>query len=105
MPTTPTPHRPVCGPLRPTLCCSGQHSTTCVSLPTLTDGEAGDYDALLKLIGEARVVLLGVSSQGTHEFFRERAELTTRLITDKGFTAAANGVVRRLRRVEPIRTG
>jgi erythromycin esterase-like protein len=60
----------------------------------LVDGEAGDYDALLKLIGEARIVLLGVSSVGTHEFFRARAELTTRLIKEKGFTAlavAANG--------------
>jgi erythromycin esterase-like protein len=50
----------------------------------LNDGEAGDYDALLNLIREARVVLLGVSSQGTHEFFRARAELTTRLIKDRG---------------------
>lgn len=55
----------------------------------LTDGEAGDYDALLKLIGEARVVLLGVSSLGTHELFRGRAELTTRLIKDKGFVTLA----------------
>jgi erythromycin esterase-like protein len=53
----------------------------------LTDGEAGDYDALLKLIGEARVVLLGVSSEGTHELVRARAELTTRLIKEKGFTS------------------
>jgi erythromycin esterase-like protein len=35
----------------------------------LTDGEAGDYDALLKLIGKARLVLLGATCQGTHEFF------------------------------------
>jgi erythromycin esterase-like protein len=55
----------------------------------LTDGEAGDYDGLLKLIGEARVVLLGVSLLGTHELFRARAELTTRLIKDKGFVALA----------------
>jgi erythromycin esterase-like protein len=55
----------------------------------LTDGEAGDYDALLKLIGDARVVLLGVSSQGTHELFRARAELTARLIKESGFTVVA----------------
>src|SRR5438132_10030343 len=55
----------------------------------LIDGEAGDYDGLLKLAGDARVVLLGVSSQGTHEFFRARAELTTRLIKDSGFTSVA----------------
>ena len=53
----------------------------------LTDGESGDYDALLKLIGEARLVLLSLSSFGTHELFRARAELTTRLIKDKGFIA------------------
>lgn len=55
----------------------------------LTDGEAGDYDTLLKLVGEAQIVLLGTSSLGTHEFFRARAELTTRLIKDKGFVAVA----------------
>jgi erythromycin esterase-like protein len=63
----------------------------------LRDGEAGDYDALLKLIGEARLVLLGVSCQGTHELFRARAELTTRLIKEKGFTTlalAANAAAR-----------
>ena len=36
-------------------------------------GEAGDYDALLELIGDARVVLLGEASHGTHEFYFERA--------------------------------
>jgi erythromycin esterase-like protein len=60
-----------------------------LAVRALTDGEAGDYDALLKQIGEARLVLLGVSSQGTHELFRARAELTTRLIKDKGFMAVA----------------
>jgi erythromycin esterase-like protein len=60
-----------------------------LSVEPLTDGEAGDYDALLKLIGEARIVLLGVSSLGTHELFRAHAELTTRLIRDKGFVAMA----------------
>src|SRR5437879_8113585 len=65
----------------------------------LTDGEAGDYDAVLKLIGDARVVSLGVSSQGTHEFFRARAELTTRLIKETGFTAATLPTTRRSRPV------
>ncbi|PYL53163.1 MAG: erythromycin esterase [Verrucomicrobia bacterium] len=49
-------------------------------------GEAGDYDALLELIGDARVVLLGEASHGTHEFYFERAEITKRLIAEKNFT-------------------
>lgn len=52
-------------------------------------GEAGDYDALLDQIGEARFVLLGEASHGTHEFYRERARITQRLIAEKGFTAVA----------------
>ena len=30
------------------------------ALQPLTDGEAGDYDPLLELVGEARLALLGV---------------------------------------------
>jgi erythromycin esterase-like protein len=52
-------------------------------------GSAGDYDALLDLIGDARVVLLGEASHGTHEFYRERARITRRLIEEKDFTAVA----------------
>ena len=33
----------------------------------------GDYDALLDLVGDARFVLLGEASHGTHEFYAERA--------------------------------
>ena len=53
------------------------------------EGARADYDALLKLIGAARFVLLGEASHGTHEFYRERAEVTKRLITEKGFMAVA----------------
>lgn len=52
-------------------------------------GEEGDYDALLAQIGDARFVLLGEASHGTHEFYRERAVITQRLIAEKGFTAVA----------------
>src|SRR5438045_3486998 len=52
-------------------------------------GAAKDYDALLDLIGEARLVLLGEASHGTHEFYHERAQITKRLIREKGFTAVA----------------
>lgn len=50
---------------------------------------ASAYDPLMDLIGDARVVLLGEASHGTHEFYAERAAITQRLITEKGFTAVA----------------
>ncbi len=50
---------------------------------------ARDYDRLLKFIGNARFVLLGEASHGTHEFYRERAQITKRLILEKGFNAIA----------------
>ena len=53
------------------------------------EGKAHDYDQLLKLVGEARFCLLGEATHGTHEFYRERAEITRRLIKEKGFTAVA----------------
>jgi erythromycin esterase-like protein len=52
-------------------------------------GGAQDYDPLLHLIGDARFVLLGEATHGTHEFYRERAQITKRLILEKGFTAVA----------------
>jgi erythromycin esterase-like protein/predicted phosphoribosyltransferase len=52
-------------------------------------GAAEDYDELLQMIGNTSVVLLGEASHGTHEFYRERAEITKRLIVEKGFTAVA----------------
>jgi erythromycin esterase-like protein len=52
-------------------------------------GTARDYDALLERVGDAHFVLLGEASHGTHEFYRERAAITQRLIAEKGFTAVA----------------
>lgn len=40
-------------------------------------------------MGEARVVLLGDASHGTHDFYRERARITERLIAERGFAAVA----------------
>ena len=40
-------------------------------------GSSSDYDSLLAHIGEAHFVLLGEASHGTHEFYRERATITT----------------------------
>ena len=52
-------------------------------------GDPSQYDALLEGIGDARVVLLGEATHGTHEFYRERAFITRRLIAEKGFSAVA----------------
>jgi erythromycin esterase-like protein len=46
-----------------------------------------DLDGLVAQIGTSRLVLMGESTHGTHEFYRVRAELTQRLIADKGFDA------------------
>src|SRR6195256_4605716 len=53
------------------------------------EGKTRDYDPLLTLIHEARFCLLGEATHGTHEFYRERAEITKRLIKEKSFTAIA----------------
>ena len=52
-------------------------------------GDPAQYDALIEGIGDARVVLLGEATHGTHEFYRERAFITRRLIEEKGFAAVA----------------
>ena len=52
-------------------------------------GVPTDYDPLMKLIGDARFALLGEATHGTHEFYWARAEITKRLITEKGFIAVA----------------
>jgi erythromycin esterase-like protein len=46
-------------------------------------------DQILDLCSDARFVLLGEASHGTHEFYRCRAEITKRLIAERGFTAVA----------------
>jgi erythromycin esterase-like protein len=52
-------------------------------------GTPADHSAVLDLVGDARFVLLGEASHGTYDFYRERAEITRRLITEKGFAAVA----------------
>jgi erythromycin esterase-like protein len=66
---------------------SGAAEVTRRALP-LT-GATDDYDALLERVGDSRFVLLGEATHGTHEFYRERARITKRLIDEKGFAAVA----------------
>jgi erythromycin esterase-like protein len=56
---------------------------------TPLQGERSDHDWLLESAGATRFVLLGEASHGTHEFYRERAEITKRLIAERGVTAVA----------------
>ncbi|NUR59563.1 MAG: erythromycin esterase family protein [Catenulispora sp.] len=50
---------------------------------------ADDLDPLLDRIGAARVVLIGEASHGTAEYYRWRAELSRRLIAERGFSFVA----------------
>src|SRR5690348_699480 len=52
-------------------------------------GARDDYEGLLDLIGGRRLVLIGEASHGTHEFYRERARITRRLIERHGFSGVA----------------
>ena len=52
-------------------------------------GTARDYDRLVERAAGTRYALIGEASHGTHEFYRERAELTKRLIAEQGFGAVA----------------
>jgi erythromycin esterase-like protein len=52
-------------------------------------GTASDHDALVTAVGDARFVLLGESTHGTHEYYVQRSRLTRRLIEERGFKAVA----------------
>jgi erythromycin esterase-like protein len=46
---------------------------------------SGDLNPLMERIGDARFVLLGEASHGTAEYYTWRAEISRRLIVEKGF--------------------
>src|SRR5688572_22607830 len=48
-----------------------------------------DLDVLLNEIGNSKFVLLGEASHGTKEYYTWRAEITKRLIAEKGFNVIA----------------
>lgn len=56
-------------------------------------GPSGQLDrgelGLLERIGDARYLLLGEASHGTHEFYDWRARITSRLIAERGFSFVA----------------
>lgn len=51
--------------------------------------EINDLEPLIRQIGNTKYVLLGESSHGTSEYYKVRAELSKKLITEKGFTFLA----------------
>jgi erythromycin esterase-like protein len=52
-------------------------------------GARDDFNSLIDLIGDARFVLIGEASHGTHEFYRIRAQISKLLIAQRGFNAVA----------------
>jgi erythromycin esterase-like protein len=52
-------------------------------------GAPDDFDPLVDLIGDARFVLLGEASHGTHESYRIRAQISKLMIAQRGFNAVA----------------
>ena len=57
------------------------------SLSTADGADPHDVSAIVDAIGDARIVLLGEASHGTHEFYATRAAVTRRLIETRGFRA------------------
>jgi erythromycin esterase-like protein/predicted phosphoribosyltransferase len=53
------------------------------------DDGVPDDDDLLELTGDARFVLIGEASHGSHEFYEARVRITERLISELGFCAVA----------------
>jgi len=64
-------------------------ATTVRGIAQPLDGSPRDFDAILELVGLARIVLIGEASHGTHEFYRVRCEITKRLIRERGFSGVA----------------
>jgi erythromycin esterase-like protein/predicted phosphoribosyltransferase len=52
-------------------------------------GTREDYNELIEAVGDSQIVLMGEATHGTHEFYRQRALITRRLIEEKGFLAVA----------------
>lgn len=52
------------------------------------DSKAG-LQPLFDRIGDARIVMLGEASHGTHEYYTWRAHISRKLITEKGFNCIA----------------
>jgi erythromycin esterase len=61
----------------------------CVSAVSYSLDESTELDPLIKSIGDAKYVLLGEASHGTHEYYTWRTKISQRLIREKGFSFIA----------------
>jgi erythromycin esterase-like protein len=59
------------------------------AIPSHPLQSSADLDLLIQRIGNARIVMLGEASHGTHEYYDWRAAITKRLIQEKGFDMMA----------------
>lgn len=68
-----------------------QHIVTLLNEATVNFSlaEKSCYEMISQEIGDARIVLLGEATHGTHEFYQARSELSQYLIQEKGFQAIA----------------
>jgi erythromycin esterase-like protein len=77
-------------PLILIFCSKGENpGRTTETIPSHPLRNSADLDVLLQQIGNAKVVMLGEASHGTHEYYAWRAAITKRLIQEKGFTIIA----------------
>lgn len=74
------------GPLRAAEAPVDQLRWHAQSLPPI---ESADFAVPFDRFGDARVILLGEATHGTHEFYAARAAITRRLIEDHGFNIVA----------------
>jgi erythromycin esterase len=63
--------------------------TTGAAADALPLRDEADLDPLLERVGDARYLLIGEASHGTHEYYAWRAVLTRRLLQEKDFSFVA----------------
>jgi erythromycin esterase len=82
------------------VCCHAMHSSNTMSSPSIKESPGSvipyyrlehddDLDVLVNAIGNAKIVLLGESTHGTHEYYTWRTAITKRLIEGQGFNFIA----------------
>ncbi len=53
------------------------------------NNQKNDFDPVINYVGDAGMVLMGEATHGTQEFYKARADIAKRLITEKGFKTIA----------------
>jgi erythromycin esterase-like protein/predicted phosphoribosyltransferase len=73
---------------RPGAGAPSEASVVRVAAVPVEDGVPSE-ETLFGIVGDARLVLIGEASHGTHDFYAARAEMTRRLIERRGFCGVA----------------